>query len=105
MLQFTRVTFGYSEDKILYRDVDFGVDLVRVMDQRWFLPYQGSSTLRLQFPAGLTFFSRYAEETALHLQDSRIALVGPNGAGKSTLLKLMTGALEPLVSRLKRCWV
>ena len=33
------------------------------------------------------------------MQDSRIALVGPNGAGKSTLLKLMTGALEPLVSR------
>ncbi len=29
VLQFTKVTFGYSEDKILYRDIDFGVDLVR----------------------------------------------------------------------------
>ena len=29
VLQFTKVTFGYSPDKILYRDVDFGVDLVR----------------------------------------------------------------------------
>ena len=28
VLQFTKVTFGYSPDKILYRDVDFGVDLV-----------------------------------------------------------------------------
>lgn len=29
VLQFTTVTFGYSPDKILYHDVDFGVDLVR----------------------------------------------------------------------------
>ena len=29
VLQFTKVTFGYSPDKILYRDIDFGVDLVR----------------------------------------------------------------------------
>ena len=31
VLQFTKVTFGYSEDKILYRDIDFGVDLVRLI--------------------------------------------------------------------------
>ena len=29
VLQFTMVTFGYTSDKVLYRDVDFGVDLVR----------------------------------------------------------------------------
>ena len=28
VLQFTQVTFGYSPDKVLYRDVDLGVDLV-----------------------------------------------------------------------------
>ena len=28
VLQFTTVTFGYSTDKILYHNVDFGVDLV-----------------------------------------------------------------------------
>ena len=33
VLQFTKVTFGYSEDKILYRDIDFGVDLVRLSSQ------------------------------------------------------------------------
>ena len=30
VLQFTKVTFGYSPDKILYSDIDFGVDLVRI---------------------------------------------------------------------------
>jgi ATP-binding cassette subfamily F protein 2 len=27
VLQFTQVTFGYSADKVLYRNVDLGVDL------------------------------------------------------------------------------
>lgn len=33
VLQFTTVTFGYSPDKILYHDVDFGVDLVRARER------------------------------------------------------------------------
>jgi ATP-binding cassette subfamily F protein 2 len=114
VLQFSGVSFGYSRDKILYGDVDLGVDLdsrVAIVGpngtgESGFFVF---SSFRVAFLPGFFRHSRalMRRSSLTHTLTNARSQTTPQTTkktptGKSTLLKLMTGQLEPVDGMVKR---